>query len=317
MKICILGAAGNIGQALALLLKLNIPKDKDLELCLYDIKTSVLGITLELNHIPSNIKVIGFTGTNVAPALKNSDIIIIAAGIPRKPGMERADLFNVNAKIILNLIEQIIVNSPNALIGIITNPVNTTVVIASEMLKQYGCYDKNKLFGITTLDIIRANQLVIDIKGKKINDTNVPVVGGHSDKTILPLLSQLKNVIFTDQEIIEITRRIQNAGSEVVKAKDGNGSASLSMAYAATRFCLSLIKAIQGKNNILEYAYIEGDGKYTRFFSQPFLLGKSGVIQYKEIGILSNFEQKILDNIINHLNKDILYGELFAKKYFS
>ncbi|PPI86436.1 malate dehydrogenase [Candidatus Pantoea edessiphila] len=310
MRISVLGAAGNIGQALSLLLKIYLPAGS--ELYLYDIKPVVLGITLDLSHIPNDVQVKGFTEKDIFLALNNTDIVIIAAGIARKPGMERADLFDINSNIIINLVEKIAVMSPNALVCIITNPINITTVIAAEVLKKYGCYNKNKLFGITTLDIMRANQLVFI--EKNLRNIDVPVVGGHSEITILPLLSQLKNITFTDKEAIEITKSIQNAGSEVVKAKIGNGSATLSMGYAATRFCLSLVQGMQGKHNILEYAYIEGDGKYTRFFSQPFFLGRHGIEKYKDIGKINGFEQIILHKMIEHLNKDILKGEKFIKK---
>ncbi|MBK4775720.1 malate dehydrogenase [Candidatus Pantoea edessiphila] len=314
MKISILGAAGSIGQALSLLLKLYLPKHY--ELLLYDIRPVINGITLDINHIPSDVEVRGFSGDNISSALINADIVIIAAGKPRKPGMKREDLFNINANIVINLTKQIALTSPNALIGIITNPINSTVVIAAEVLKQHGCYHKNKLFGITTLDIMRAKIFVSESKEKKLNNIHVPVIGGHSEKTILPLLSQIMDTNYNDKEIIKITERIQQAGSDVVNAKMGNGSATLSMGYAATCFCLSLVNALQGEENIVEFAYIEGDGKYAKFFVQPFILGKHGIQEHKNIGLLSIFEQTILDEIVHDINRDIFLGEDFVRKYF-
>ncbi|SUC18125.1 malate dehydrogenase [Proteus mirabilis] len=127
--------------------------------------------------------------------LKDADVVLISAGVARKPGMDRSDLFNVNAGIVRNLIEKVAQNCPKALIGIITNPVNTTVAIAAEVLKKAGVYDKKRLFGVTTLDIIRANTFVAELKGKDPQTTNVPVIGGHSGVTILPLLSQVAGVV--------------------------------------------------------------------------------------------------------------------------
>ena len=69
---------------------------------------------------------------------------------------------------------------------------NTTVAIAAEVLKKAGVYDKNKLFGVTTLDIIRSNTFVAELKGKQPTEVEVPVIGGHSGVTILPLLSQIR-----------------------------------------------------------------------------------------------------------------------------
>ncbi|HDL8494202.1 TPA: malate dehydrogenase, partial [Yersinia enterocolitica] len=306
-----LGAAGGIGQALALLLKTQLPSGSDLSL--YDIAPVTPGVAVDLSHIPTAVNIKGFSGEDATPALKGADIVLISAGVARKPGMDRSDLFNVNAGIVRNLVEQIARTCPKALIGIITNPVNTTVAIAAEVLKKAGVYDKNKLFGITTLDTIRSNTFVAELKGKQPQDIEVPVIGGHSGVTILPLLSQIPGISFTEQEVIDLTKRIQNAGTEVVEAKAGGGSATLSMGQAAARFGLSLVRALQGESNVVECSYVEGDGKYARFFAQPILLGKDGVAERKDIGKLSAFEQQALENMLDVLHKDIELGEQFVK----
>ncbi|WP_140919716.1 malate dehydrogenase [Limnobaculum xujianqingii] len=311
MKITVLGAAGGIGQALALLLKTQLPAKS--ELSLYDIAPVTPGVAVDLSHIPTAVKVTGFSGEDAKPALQGADIVLISAGVARKPGMDRSDLFNINAGIVRNLIEQVAQVCPKACIGIITNPVNTTVAIAAEVLKKAGVYDKNKLFGITTLDIIRSNTFVTDLKGKLPGDVEVPVIGGHSGVTILPLLSQIPGVSFTDAEIESLTKRIQNAGTEVVEAKAGGGSATLSMGQAAARFALSLLRGLQGEQGVVECAYVEGDGKYARFFAQPLVLGKNGIESRKEIGTLSAFEQKALDSMLDVLHKDIELGEKFIQ----
>ncbi|WP_455819086.1 malate dehydrogenase [Pseudomonas cerasi] len=311
MKVAVLGAAGGIGQALALLLKTQLPAGS--ELSLYDIAPVTPGVAVDLSHIPTAVKIEGFSGEDATPALKGADVVLISAGVARKPGMDRSDLFNVNAGIVRNLIEQVASTSPKALIGIITNPVNTTVAIAAEVLKKAGVYDKNKLFGITTLDIIRANTFVAELKGKQPQELNVAVVGGHSGVTILPLLSQIPGVTFTEQEAADLTKRIQNAGTEVVEAKAGGGSATLSMGQAAAVFGLSLVRALKGESNIVEYAFVEGDGEHARFFSQPLLLGKNGIAERRPIGKLSAFEQQSLDGMLDTLKKDIALGEEFVK----
>lgn len=107
---------------------------------------------------------------------------------------------------------------------------NSTVPIAAEVLKTKGVYDPKKLFGVTTLDVVRANTFVAQKKNLRLIDVNVPVVGGHAGVTILPLLSKTKPTVeFTPEEIEELTVRIQNGGTEVVEAKAGAGSATLSM----------------------------------------------------------------------------------------
>ncbi|ATX62971.1 malate dehydrogenase [Yersinia hibernica] len=311
MKVAVLGAAGGIGQALALLLKTQLPSGSDLSL--YDIAPVTPGVAVDLSHIPTAVNIKGFSGEDATPALQGADIVLISAGVARKPGMDRSDLFNVNAGIVRNLVEQIARTCPKALIGIITNPVNTTVAIAAEVLKKAGVYDKNKLFGITTLDTIRSNTFVAELKGKQPQDIEVPVIGGHSGVTILPLLSQIPGISFTEQEVIDLTKRIQNAGTEVVEAKAGGGSATLSMGQAAARFGLSLVRALQGESNVVECSYVEGDGKYARFFAQPILLGKDGVAERKDIGKLSAFEQQALNSMLDVLHKDIELGEQFVK----
>ncbi|MFU2314874.1 malate dehydrogenase [Rahnella sp. PCH160] len=309
MKVAVLGAAGGIGQALALLLKTQLPSGS--ELSLYDIAPVTPGVAVDLSHIPTAVKIKGFCGEDATPALEGADIVLISAGVARKPGMDRSDLFNVNAGIVRNLIQQVATTCPQALIGIITNPVNTTVAIAAEVLKNAGVYDKNKLFGVTTLDAIRSNTFVAELKGKHPEDIDVPVIGGHSGVTILPLLSQVPDVEFSDDEIVAMTKRIQNAGTEVVEAKAGGGSATLSMGQAAARFGLSLVRALQGESNVVECAYVEGNGDYARFFAQPVLLGKKGIIELIDIGKLSAFEQQSLDSMLDILRKDIELGEQF------
>ncbi|HEY0208763.1 malate dehydrogenase [Acerihabitans sp.] len=312
MKVAVLGAAGGIGQALALLLKTQLPSGS--ELSLYDIAPVTPGVAVDLSHIPTAVKIKGFSGEDATPALAGADIVLISAGVARKPGMDRADLFNVNASIVRNLINQVAKACPSALIGIITNPVNTTVAIAAEALEKAGVYDKRKLFGITTLDIIRSNTFVAELKGLRPEDVEVRVIGGHSGVTILPLLSQVKGVSFSEQEIADLTRRIQNAGTEVVEAKAGGGSATLSMGQAAARFGLSLVRAMQGEAGVVECAYVEGDGEFTRFFAQPLLLGKQGLEERQSIGTLSAFEQQALEQMKDVLKKDIELGEKFINQ---
>ena len=237
-------------------------------------------------------------------------MVLISAGVARKPGMDRSDLFNINAGIVRGLIEKVAATCPKACVGIITNPVNTTVAIAAEVLKKAGVYDKRKLFGVTTLDVLRSETFVAELKNLNVSRTTVPVIGGHSGVTILPLLSQVPYAEFSAEEIAALTKRIQNAGTEVVEAKAGGGSATLSMAQAAARFARSLVKGLNGET-VVECTYVEGDGKYARFFAQPVRLGKEGVEEILPIGPLSEFEQKALDAMLPTLRADIELGEKF------
>jgi len=311
MKVTVLGAAGGIGQALSLLLKLNLPAGTDL--ALYDLAPVTPGVAVDLSHIPTAVKVTGYGKDDLHTALAGADVVMIPAGMPRKPGMDRSDLFNINAGVVKTLAEAIVVQCPKALVGVITNPVNTTVAIAAEVFKKAGTYDAKRLFGVTTLDVIRAETFIAELKGKNPAELIVPVIGGHSGTTILPLLSQVKDVTFTDEEVAALTYRIQNAGTEVVEAKAGGGSATLSMGQAAARFCVSLIKGLQGET-VTEYAYVEGNGEHARFFAQPITLGKNGVEALLDIGALSAYEQKAMNDMLPTLKADIALGEEFVNK---
>lgn len=105
---------------------------------------------------------------------------------------------------------------------------------------------------------------------------SIPVIGGHSGITIIPLISQAKpSVSFPDDKLKALTERIQEAGTEVVKAKAGTGSATLSMAYAGARFGFSLIRALNGEQNIVECSYVRSNLTDAKYFSTPVLLGVS------------------------------------------
>ena len=191
-KLALLGGAGGIGQPLGLLLKNSLPDGW--KLSLYDIAPVTPGVAKDLSHIPTDVECVGFAGEDPSQALEGADIVLITAGVARKPGMDRADLFKINAGIIKNLIQKVAEVCPKALVGVITNPVNTTVAIAAEVLAANGVYDKSKLFGVTTLDVIRSQTFVGELKGKNPADIDVTVIGGHSGVTILPLLSQIEGV---------------------------------------------------------------------------------------------------------------------------
>ena len=311
MKVVVLGAAGGIGQALGLLLKTQLPNGT--ELSLYDIAPVTPGVAADLSHIPTAVKVSGFTGEDPSPALVNADVVLISAGVARKPGMDRSDLFKINAGIVKNLVSACADICPNALIGIITNPVNTTVAIAADVLKKKGVYDPGRLFGITTLDIIRSSTCVAEVNGVNPEDVSVPVIGGHSGITILPLLSQ-SGFDFDEASAALMTKRIQNAGTEVVEAKAGGGSATLSMGQAAAKFGLSLVRALNGEEGIIECTYVEGSGDRARFFAQPVLLGKNGVEKILGFGDLSAFEEKTLNAALETLRSDIKIGEEFVSQ---
>jgi malate dehydrogenase len=107
--------------------------------------------------------------------------------------MTRDDLFKINAGIVKGTIENCAKYCPKAFLLIISNPVNSTVPITAETLKAAGVFDPKRVFGVTTLDVVRAETFVSSITGNKNPSTqNIPVIGGHSGETIVPLFSQAK-----------------------------------------------------------------------------------------------------------------------------
>lgn len=313
-KVAILGAAGGIGQPLSLLIKMS-PLVSALHL--YDI-ANVKGVAADLSHCNTPSQVLDFTGeSELGKSLKDVDVVVIPAGVPRKPGMTRDDLFNINASIVKTLVEAVADNCPDAFIHIISNPVNSTVPIVAEVLKQKGVYDPKKLFGVTTLDVIRANTFVAQKKNLKLIDVDVPVVGGHAGITILPLLSKTKPYVsFTDEEIQELTVRIQNAGTEVVEAKAGAGSATLSMAYAAARFVESSLRALDGDSDVYECCYIQSELTELPFFASRVKIGKKGVeaVISKDLEGLTEYEQNALEALKPELKASIEKGVAFVLK---
>ena len=226
-NVAVVGAAGGIGQPLSLLMKMNPMVGR---LSLYDVMGSP-GVAADLGHICTDATVSGHLGDDVGAALKGCDLVIIPAGVPRKPGMTRDDLFRVNAGIIAGLARSCAEHCPEACVLVISNPVNSLVPIFAAELEKAGVFDPRRLLGVTTLDLVRARTFVAEAKGVSAADVRVPVVGGHSGGTIVPLLSQCGHS-FTQEEVEKLTHRIQFGGDEVVQAKAGTGSATLSMAFA-------------------------------------------------------------------------------------
>lgn len=309
-KVCVLGAAGGIGQPLALLLKLD---NRVTELSLFDVVRTP-GVAADISHCCTPAKVTGYVGPEeISMALAGANIVVIPAGVPRKPGMTRDDLFNTNASIVKGLAESCAKSCPDAMFLIISNPVNSTVPIFASVLKKHGVYNPKKLFGVTTLDVVRANTFVAENQKFDVNKTKVTVIGGHAGTTILPLLSQVSNAKFTEADIAALNHRIQFGGDEVVKAKDGAGSATLSMAFAGQYFTSRLMAAMSGEKNVVECAFVENNLTESPFFSTPVRLGPNGVEEVLPFGKLSAFEEKGLQAMIGDLKGQVAKGFEFAK----
>lgn len=311
-KVAILGAAGGIGQPLALLMKIN-PLVSVLHL--YDVVNSP-GVTADVSHMDTGAVVRGFLGqSQLGSALTGMDLVIIPAGVPRKPGMTRDDLFKINAGIVKTLCEGIAKCCPNAIVNLISNPVNSTVAIAAEVFKNAGTYDPKRLLGVTTLDVVRANTFVAEVLGVDPREVDVPVVGGHAGITILPLLSQVKPPSsFTAEETEYLTNRIQNGGTEVVEAKAGAGSATLSMAYAAAKFANSCLRGLKGEAGIVECAFVDSQVTELPYFATKVRLGRGGAEEIYQLGPLNEYERIGLEKAKIELAGSIQKGIDFIRK---
>merc|ERR1711920_531884 len=167
------GGAGGIGQPLSLLMA-SCPLVK--ELAIIDLNIAVVpadGVRADLSHIEGKCKV---TSTvlvlnedkaieKAGDALTGCNLVLVPAGVPRKPGQDRKDLLNINCGIAKNIVEACAKFCPDAVVGLIVNPVNSVVPAMCTMWKKKGL-DPKKIVGISTLDVVRANKFVQEITGK-------------------------------------------------------------------------------------------------------------------------------------------------------
>ncbi|CAH2351022.1 malate dehydrogenase, mitochondrial [[Candida] railenensis] len=310
-KVAVLGANGGIGQPLSLLLKLN---HKVTDLALYDLRGAP-GVAADVSHVPTNSTVKGYEPEGISEALTGADVVVIPAGVPRKPGMTRDDLFNTNASIVRDLAKAVSENAPDAAVCIISNPVNSTVPIVAEVFKSKGTYNPKKLFGVTTLDVLRASRFVSEIGGTNPVNEKVTVVGGHSGNTIVPLLSQTNYKSLDTDVRDKLINRIQFGGDEVVQAKNGAGSATLSMAQAGARFAGAVLNGLAGEKDVVEPTFVDSPlfkDEGIEFFSSKVTLGPEGVKQIHGLGELSSHEEELIKEAKDTLIKNIKKGVDFV-----
>merc|ERR1719393_342187 len=280
-KVCVCGGAGGIGQPLSMFMALD---ERVSELSVFDLTVSMVpsaGVAADLGHIETPCKVKAYSMTPqekpidvLKECLTGCHLVLIPAGVPRKPGMTRDDLFKVNADIAKGLVEACAKYCPNAILCMIVNPVNSVVPAMAELYKKKGL-DPMKIVGVTTLDCVRANKFVAEITGKSPTDIEIPVIGGHAGVTIMPVFSQDPAAATIDTSKIEgLDKRTQDAGTEVVNAKGGKGSATLSMAYAGARFASSILSGLAGQPKV-ECAYVMSNITELPYFTSKVRFGKS------------------------------------------
>jgi len=230
--------------------------------------------------------------------------------------MTRDDLFNTNASIVRDLAVSVGRVAPEAHILVISNPVNSTVPIVAKTLEKAGVYDPRRLYGVTTLDVVRAARFLGEVSGNDPKKTVVPVIGGHSGATIVPLLSQnAYGKPISGDSLEKLVYRIQFGGDEVVKAKDGAGSATLSMAYAGAKFANAVLRGLNGEKGVITPTFVKSPlfaDQGVDFFSSMVELGKNGVEKIHPLGPLSAEEQKLLEACLPDLKKNIEKGYAFV-----
>merc|ERR1719215_1518757 len=293
------------------------------ELSVYDLTIAMVppaGVAADLGHLEKKVKVKGYAkaldekaSDVLGECLAGCSLVLVPAGMPRKPGQTRDDLFKVNANIAKEVVEACAKHCPGAVVALIVNPVNSVVPAMAELYKKKGL-DPKKIEGITTLDVVRANKFVGEIAGRNPNYINIPVVGGHAGTTILPLFSQDKiGKTIAAEKIPDLDKHVQNAGTDVVDAKGGKGSATLSMAYAGARFGKSVLAGLSGRKRV-ECAYCKSDITDLPYFTQKVVFGEGGIVKVCPLGELNEYETKRLDEAKAQLKTEIETGLKYAEE---
>ena len=284
-KISLIGA-GNIGGTLAHLLALK----KLGNITLIDVVTGMpQGKALDLSQSSA---VEGFTGsiegTNDFSKMKGSDVIIITAGLPRKPGMSRDDLLEINGKIIKKIALDIKKYAPKAFVICITNPLDAMVYV----LQKYSKLPKNMCVGMAgVLDSSRMKYFLSDALKVSVNDVETFVLGGHGDDMVplinyttiggVPLIDFIQLKKFPYSKIEKIVDRTRMGGGEIVKLLK-NGSAFYAPASSAIQMAEAFL--LNQKKLLPCAAYINGQyGLKNMYMGVPTIIGNKGIEKIIEV----------------------------------
>ncbi len=299
-KISLIGA-GQIGGTLAHLIGL---KELVSEVVLFDIAGGIAkGKALDIAQSSSvdgfNVS---FSGTDKYKDIKNSDVIIITAGVPRKPGMSRDDLLGINLKIIKQVAQGIKQNAPNAFVICITNPLDVMVMA----FQKYSNLPTNKVVGMAgILDSSRFKLFLSQELKVPVKEIEAMVMGGHGD-TMVPLprftkvsgkslLDLVKEGKLSLERLEEINQRTRDGGAEIVKYLE-KGSAFYAPAASGIQMAEAYLK--NEKKLLPCAAYLSGEyGIKNIYAGVPVIIGKSGVEKIEEIKLDDNEKKEFVSSI--------------------
>jgi len=242
------------------------------------------------------------TGTNDYKETANSDVVVITAGLPRKPGMSREDLLATNAKIVQSVTEKIMEHSRDPIIIVVSNPLDAMVYMA----KQTSNLPKNKIIGMAgVLDSARLRTFVSLELGCSLVDVDAMVLGGHGDSMVpLPRYTSVSGIsiteLMTKEQIDRVVERTRKGGAEIVSLLK-TGSAF----YAPGSSVVKMIEAIlQDKRRILPCtAYLEGEYGWSGiFFGVPVMMGINGIEKIIELK-MTDEEKAALDKSAQDVKK--------------
>jgi len=325
-KVCVCGGAGNLGQPLCMLAALDPLVS---ELAVYDRAISMLppeGIAKDLDHIERRCRVKAYSLTSIKKevdhleeCLTGCHLVLACVGVPIQ-GKTKEELVKYNGSMVKSIVEACAKFCPNAVVGLIVNPV-TAVVPAMAKLYEKSGLDPLKICGITTLDVLRANKFAAEETGVPVELFRVPVAGGHSGHTnsasSLPLFSQdpvaaripeARRAAFL-QSVQELSAESSGTGA----SSRGKG-AMLSQAYAAWRFGKAVLSGLAGEKTD-EFCFLKSDAcPGVSFFASKVTFGPAGVEKIHPIGKISSAEQATLERIKAELVQDIQDGFDYAEK---
>ena len=302
-KITLIGG-GQIGGNLALLCA-----QKELgDVVIYDIPSAegmIKGKALDINQLcPMDGYDAKIKGSSNPEDIKGSDVVIITAGVPRKPGMNREDLLEINIKIITDVANNVKKYAPDAFVIVLSNPLDAIVY---SFFKASG-FSKNKVIGMAgVLDSTRFKTFLAMETGYSVQDVNCMVLGGHGD-TMVPItrLATIGGIpaeeLISRDRLNAIVERTRFGGGELVKLF-GNGSAYYAPAASAIEMAESYIK---DKKRVLPCAaYCEGEfGINGYFIGVPTVIGENGVEKILEFDLLEE-EKKELNKTLEAVKKTV------------